>query len=114
MQRRLFCGKLTASRSRHYSSIERVIIVPSLSSRTEQEEEKSAINLQEGGRRYCLSSRAQTCWGHPVRPLLFLSPADEEDDDEDEDDEVVLGISTCRHMTFIVIYLMHIDTCALF
>lgn len=65
---------------------------------------------QDWGGRYCLSSRAQTCWGHPVRPLLFLSAADEADDEEDDEDEVVLGISTCGHMTCII-YIAHCDSC---
>lgn len=110
-----FWGKWAASRSREmmdcclYRSSVHAIAVLSLSSRVELGEQKSAINLQETGRLYCLSSRAQTCWGHPVRPLLFLSPAVEEDDDED-DDEVVLGIATCRHVTFIVIYIRHVHS----
>lgn len=89
----LWC-KRAASSSRemmdccHYRSSAHVITVLPLSSRVKLEEEKSAINSQETGRLYCLSSRAQTCCGHPVRPLLFLSPVVEEDDD-DEDDEVV-------------------------
>lgn len=73
---------------------------------TELQEERSAINLQEGGGRcYCLSSRAQTCWGHPVRPLLFLSPADDEEDEEEDD--VVLGISICTHMIFVIWWVVH-------
>lgn len=64
----------------------------------------------EPEKRYCLSSRAQTCWGHPVRPLLFLSPADEED--EDAEDGVVFGISTCRYIIYIIIcYYAHQPKC---
>lgn len=55
--------------------------------------------------RYCLSSSAQTCCGHPVRPLLFLSPvapaeeeAEEEvvEEEEEEEEELVFGISICK------------------
>ena len=68
---------------------------------------KSVVNQQPAWRwQYYLSSRAQTCWGHPVRPLLFLSLADEE---EDEDDEVALGISSCMiHITCIIIIIIHL------
>lgn len=51
-----------------------------------------------------MSSNAQTCCGHPVRPLLFLSPvapAEDEEEDEDveeeeEEEELVFGISICK------------------